>query len=209
MVQKCLINGISKLSFLRYLCTIKYTTMTNYFIIPGYQGSGADHWQTWIESTQPNFHRIQQRDWDNPDIIEWADNIDKAIADYDPESVVLVAHSLGCITVAEWVKRYNRRVKAALLVAPPDVDVIRDKVDSNLVKELPTQRIPFRTTLVASTNDPWMSIERAEYYAHNWGSEFINIGEAGHINSLSGYGEWYEGLEILSRLNQPKANFRE
>lgn len=183
--------------------------MTNYFIIPGYQGSGADHWQTWIESTQPNFHRIQQRDWDNPDIIEWADNIDKAIADYDPESVVLVAHSLGCITVAEWVKRYNRPVKAALLVAPPDVDVIRDKIDNNLVKDLPTQRIPFRTTLVASTNDPWMSIERAEYYAHNWGSEFINIGEAGHINSLSGYGEWYEGLEILSRLNQPKANFRE
>lgn len=51
--------------------------MTNYFIIPGYQGSGADHWQTWIETTQPNFHRIQQRDWEHPDISEWADNIDK------------------------------------------------------------------------------------------------------------------------------------
>lgn len=182
--------------------------MTNYFIIPGYQGSGADHWQTWIETTQPNFHRIQQRDWEHPDISEWADNIDKAIAGYDPESVVLVAHSLGCLTVAEWVKRYNRPVKAALLVAPPDVDVIREKADNILIKETPTQRIPFRTTLVASTNDPWISIERAEYYAQNWGSEFINIGEAGHINSLSGYGEWQQGLEILSRLDQPKADVR-
>jgi len=174
--------------------------MTNYFIIPGYQGSGADHWQTWIETTQPNFQRIQQRDWDNPDIEEWAENIDKAIADYDPESVVLVAHSLGCLTVAEWVKRYNRHVKAALLVAPPDVDVIKQKMDNSIVNEIPTQRIPFRTTLVASTNDPWMSIERAEYYAQNWGSEFINIGEAGHINNLSGFGEWAEGLEILKKL---------
>ena len=66
--------------------------MTHYFIIPGYQGSGPDHWQTWIEKTQGNFHRIQQKDWDNPNITEWAENIDKAIAEYDPESVVLVAH---------------------------------------------------------------------------------------------------------------------
>jgi uncharacterized protein len=174
--------------------------MTNYFIIPGYQGSGADHWQTWIETTQPNFHRIQQRDWDNPDIHEWADNIDKAIEGYDPESVVLVAHSLGCLTVAEWVKRYNRTVKAALLVAPPDAEVIRKKVNENIIDEDPTQRIPFRTTLVASTNDPWITIERAEYYAQNWGSEFVNIGDAGHINSLSGYGEWEQGLEILKKL---------
>ena len=178
----------------------KLKRMIHYFIIPGYQGSGADHWQTWIETTQPNFHRIQQRDWDNPNLVEWAENIDKAIADYDPDSVVLVAHSLGCLTVAEWVKRYNRRVKAALLVAPPDVEVIRRKVDNQLIDETPTQRIPFPTTLVASTNDPWITIERAEYYAQNWGSEFINIGAAGHINNLSGYGEWEEGLEILKRL---------
>jgi len=174
--------------------------MTNYFTIPGYQGSGPNHWQTWIETTPLNFHRIEQRDWEHPNITEWAENIDRAIAGYDPESVVLVAHSLGCLTVAEWVKRYNRQVKAALLVAPPDVDVICEKLDNNLIKGTPTHKFPFRTTLVASTNDPWMSIERAEYYAKNWGSEFINIGEAGHINSLSGYGEWEQGLDILSKL---------
>jgi len=174
--------------------------MTNYFIIPGYKGSGPDHWQTWIENTQTNFQRIHQKDWDHPNIHEWAENIDKAIAWYDPESVVLVAHSLGCLTVAEWVKRYNRKIKAALLVAPPDTDVIRKKVDGSLFEESPTHSIPFRTTLVASTNDPWISIEKAEFYARNWGSEFINIGEAGHINNLSGYGEWEEGLEILRKL---------
>jgi uncharacterized protein len=174
--------------------------MTHYFIIPGYQGSGPDHWQTWIESKQPNFHRIQQKDWENPDLTEWADNIDKTIANYDPEEVVLVAHSLGCHTVAEWVKRYSKKVKAALLVAPPDADIIRKKVNENLLSETPTHHIPFRTALVASSNDPWISIEKAENYAKKWGSEFINIGDAGHINNLSGYGEWEQGYEILKRL---------
>lgn len=174
--------------------------MTHYFIIPGYQGSGPDHWQTWIESKQPNFHRINQKDWNNPDITEWVNNIDKAIADYDPESVVLVAHSLGCLTVAEWVKRYNRRVKAALLVAPPDAEIVKQRISNQLIGEDPVVQFPFRTTLVASTNDPWISIDKASFYAKSWGSEFVNIGDAGHINTLSGYGEWEQGYELLKRL---------
>ncbi len=178
-----------------------FTLMIHYFIIPGYQGSGPDHWQTWIESKSANFHRIEQKDWNNPNIDEWSATIDQAIAEYDPQSVILVAHSLGCHTVAEWVKRYNRNVKAALLVAPPDAEIIRKKLNENLLPDTPTQHIPFRTTLIASSNDPWISIEKAQTYAHNWGSEFINIGDAGHINSLSGYGEWEQGYEMLKQLS--------
>jgi len=174
--------------------------MTNYFIIPGYGGSGPEHWQTYFEKSQTNFQRINQKDWDHPNIDEWAETVDKALEGYDPESVILVAHSLGCLTVAEWVKRYNRKIKAALLVAPPDTDIINQNVQEKLFEETPTQRIPFPTTLVASTNDPWASIEKAEFYAQQWGSEFINIGAAGHINAQSGLGEWKQGLEILSKL---------
>ncbi|MDD3078489.1 MAG: alpha/beta fold hydrolase [Paludibacter sp.] len=174
--------------------------MNNYFIIPGYQGSGPDHWQTWIEKTQPNFQRVQQRDWDCPNVDEWVANVEKAIEGYDPDTVVLVAHSLGCLTVAEWVKRYNRRVKAALLVAPPDDELIRRRVNENIVSEAPVHKLPFRSTLVASTNDPWISIEKAKFYADKWGSEFVNIGDAGHINGLSGFGAWEQGLEILKQL---------
>ena len=174
--------------------------MTNYFIVPGYGGSGADHWQTQFERTQPGFQRIQQNDWDNPDIREWAENIDKAIAGYDPESVVLVAHSLGCLTVAEWAKHYHRKIKAAMLVAPPDADLVQQKVDKKLFEESPFHQILFPTVLVASTNDPWTTIEKSRLYAEKWGSEFINIGEAGHINNLSGFGKWDEGLAILKTL---------
>ena len=160
--------------------------MTHYFIIPGYQGSGPDHWQTWIENKQPNFHRIHQKDWNNPNLTEWAATIDKSIADYNPEEVVLVAHSLGCLTVAEWVKNYNRRVKAALLVAPPDAEIVKQKISDKLINDEPVVQFPFRTTLVASSNDPWISLDKASFYAKSWGSEFVNIGEAGHINTRGG-----------------------
>jgi predicted alpha/beta hydrolase family esterase len=40
-------------------------------------------------------------------------------------------------------------------------------------------------------------LERARQFAEVWGSEFVNIGAAGHINTASGYGEWPEGLALL------------
>jgi hypothetical protein len=174
--------------------------MTNYFIIPGYQGSGENHWQTYFENTQSNFQRINQKDWENPDISEWIENIDNVIEGYDPSSVVLVAHSLGCLTVAEWSKKYKRDIKGALLVAPPDAELLQSKLQRKLFEQIPNEKINTKSIVVASSNDHWASIDLAKFYAENWGSEFINIGNAGHINNLSGFGEWEQGLEILKKL---------
>ena len=87
-----------------------------------------------------------------------------------------------------------------MLVAPPDTAILKEKVDKNLFAESPIAKMPFPTTLVASINDPWASIEKAEFYSQQWGSDFINIGAAGHINADSGLGKWEQGLEILNRL---------
>lgn len=178
----------------------RYTLMTNYLIVPGLGGSGPGHWQTYFESTGDNFRRIIQKDWDAPDINEWVETIDTAISQYDPDTVVLVGHSLGCPTIAIWASHTNKKIKGALLVAPPDIEAFREKSQITLFKSLPTDKINFPTIVVASTNDHWSGIQKAEFYALQWGSEFINIGEAGHINDLSGYGKWEEGLKILHRL---------
>jgi predicted alpha/beta hydrolase family esterase len=79
--------------------------------------------------------------------------------------------------------------------------LLQNKFRITLFDQISTKRINFQTLLVGSTNDQWASIERAEYYAAKWGSKFINIGAAGHINDLSGFGEWKEGLEILYSLS--------
>ena len=174
--------------------------MTNYFIIPGLGGSGPDHWQTYFETTGANFKRIVQKDWDAPNIKEWVETIDNAIATYDPETVVLVGHSLGCPTIAQWAAQSHKKIKGALLVAPPDIEAIQKKFQIELFRELPTAKINFPTIVVASTNDQWDQDQQAALYAKNWGSRFVSIGDAGHINDLSGHGKWEQGLKILQLL---------
>jgi predicted alpha/beta hydrolase family esterase len=43
-------------------------------------------------------------------------------------------------------------------------------------------------------------LDRAQGFAEAWGSEFVNIGAAGHINTASGLGDWPQGFELLQRL---------
>ena len=174
--------------------------MTHYFIIPGLGNSGPDHWQTHFEKSAGNFQRINQQEWDAPSSQDWIETIEQAIAGYDLSTVVLVGHSLGCTAIANWAKYYQKQIKGALMVAPSDLEAPRYTFPTVGFDHVPLDKINFKTIVVASTNDEWVTLARAMFFADKWGSEFINIGDAGHINAISGYGEWLEGLEILKRL---------
>lgn len=175
--------------------------MTNYFIVPGLGNSGPEHWQTFFEKSGSNFQRINQREWDAPTCEDWISTIDKALSGYDLSTVVLIGHSLGCSTIAHWAVKYQRQIKGALLVAPSDLESPQYTFPSTGFAPIPLRKINFRTIVVASADDVWVSLDRASFFAEQWGSEFINIGNAGHINVAGGYTNWEEGLEILKRLN--------
>jgi predicted alpha/beta hydrolase family esterase len=64
------------------------------------------------------------------------------------------------------------------------------------------QPLPFRSTVVVSTNDAIGSAEHAERLARGWGSRIVNIGERGHINSDSNLGAWPDGFELLEQLRR-------
>lgn len=174
--------------------------MTNYFIIPGLGNSGPDHWQTHFEHSGNNFHRINQQEWDAPASKDWIEKIESTLINYDLSTVVLIGHSLGCAAIANWANAYKKTIKGALLVAPSDLEAPRYNFPTIGFDHVPLTKINFKTIVVASNNDEWVSLERAALFADHWGSEFINIGDAGHINAVSGYGKWPEGLEILKRL---------
>lgn len=175
--------------------------MTYYFIIPGLGNSGPDHWQTHFEKSGDHFIRINQHEWDLPASKDWIETIDLTISDYNLADVILIGHSLGCIAIANWAKQYHKKIKGALLVAPSDLEAPRYTFDTVGFDQIPLDKINFKTIVVASSNDEWVTLERARFFAENWGSEFINIGNAGHINADAGFGEWPEGLEILKKLN--------
>jgi predicted alpha/beta hydrolase family esterase len=174
---------------------------TQVFIVPGLGSSGPEHWQTYFERAQPEFIRIEQREWDVPDRAEWVARLEAALDGYDLSQVVLVAHSLGCVTIAHWAEKYGHRIKGALLVAPSDVETAHYAAfPTTGFAPMPLARLPFPSKVVFSQNDEWVTPARARQFAEAWGSELVDIGAAGHINAGSGYGAWPSGLELLREM---------
>ena len=175
--------------------------MTNYLIVPGLGNSGPEHWQTYFQNSGDNFYRIEQEEWDSPTCEKWIETIDKKVSEFDISSVVLIGHSLGCSAIAHWAKKYKRQIKGALLVAPSDPEATHYNFPATGFAPIPLDMINFKTIVVASEDDVWVSLKRAIFFADTWGSEFINIGNAGHINVASGHTNWEEGMKILRTID--------
>ena len=176
-------------------------------IVPGWSSSGPDHWQSRWERNFKTARRIEQEDWIRPSRDQWVARIIEAVAQ-SVRPVVLIAHSLGTVAVAHAGPKLARLpappVGGAFLVAPADVDnaqswPITQGVTFGASQEtgftpLPTNPLPFPSIVVASSNDPYCSLDRARVIAQGWGSTLIEGGEVGHINVASGHGPWPDGL---------------
>jgi len=165
-------------------------------IVPGWRNSGPGHWQTLWAARLPGAVRVEQDDWLWPKRQPWVERLSETVL-AQPGPVVLVAHSLGCITTAHLPDAVARRVRGALLVAPADPE--RRGVLADFAP-VPYQRLPYRSVLVASDNDPFCPVRLAGAYARAWGSEFVRVPQAGHINVESGHGDWPLGLALLQSL---------
>ncbi len=174
--------------------------MIHYLTVPGLGNSGPEHWQTYFEKSGSNFYRINQQEWDAPECQPWIETIDEKVRQFDPATVVLIGHSLGCCAIVHWAAKYNRKIKGALLVAPSDPEAPQYTFPAKGFAPIPLNKLSFKTIVVASANDVWVSLERAQFFADSWGSEFVNLGNAGHINVSSGHTNWQEGLKILKKL---------
>jgi predicted alpha/beta hydrolase family esterase len=172
----------------------------NILVLPGWQNSDPGHWQSLWETTH-GYQRVEQHDWMQPLRGDWIARLEEVILDCD-QPVVLVAHSLGCILTAAWAahSRNTHRVKAALLVAPPDVD--REEVRQLLTSwaPVPMKPLPFPSVLLASSRDPYCRPDRAREFAAAWGSDFTDVGPLGHLNADSGLGDWPEAHARLEGL---------
>nr|WP_145549679.1 alpha/beta hydrolase [Variovorax boronicumulans] len=172
--------------------------------LPGWQSSGPDHWQTLWEQRYGD-RRVEQHDWLRPLRGDWLARLDEVLLELPADQpVVLAAHSLGCIQVAAWAdhSRLTARVRGALLAAPGDVE--REDLRVLLPGWAPIvrRRLPFRTVLLGSRNDPFCSEERARTMAEDWGSSYHDMGAGGHLNAESGLGDWPVARALLEELKK-------
>jgi predicted alpha/beta hydrolase family esterase len=172
--------------------------MTPVLILPGIGGSDPEHWQSRWEVLEPSHRRIEMPDWNRPELEEWLRVLDAAVKQA-PAAPVIVAHSLGCLAVVHWASR-GGWARAAMLVAVPDPAGLEFPALARSFGQLPLRPLPFSTRVVASRNDSYASFEFAANCARAWGSELSDIGNAGHINSESGLGDWPAGQQLLAGL---------
>ena len=171
--------------------------MPRIIIVPGWRDSGPGHWQSLWADALPNTVRVQQDDWITPSRSAWVASITRTILS-QTGPVVIAAHSLGCIACMHLPPEAAERIQGALLVAPADPErrgVLADFAPA------PYQALPYRSILVASSNDPNCPVRTAGAYARAWGSEFVRLQNAGHINLEAGFGPWPLGLALLQSLS--------
>lgn len=178
-------------------------------LLPGWTGSGPDHWQTRWERKLSTARRVEQHDWERPILNAWVARLAEAVEEAT-RPVVLIAHSLGINTVAAAADLIDEKVAGAYLVAP--VDKITDEladIDPAFF-DIPLRALTFPSVLIGSTSDPYCSIERAKELAAIFGSEFVDAGNSGHLNTASGHGPWPDGLlrfaAFMAKLKAPTRN---
>ncbi|HEX5805256.1 MAG TPA: alpha/beta hydrolase [Macromonas sp.] len=166
-------------------------------VLPGWHSSGPAHWQSRWESLH-GYRRVDQHDWTTPRRGDWLARLDEVVLGTDGP-VLLVAHSLGCVLLAAWAKFscQRDRVQGALLVAPADTEQDALRVQLPGWAPLVREPLPFDSVVVASSNDPFCTLARAQSLAHGWGSRFLDAGPLGHLNADSGLGDWPEGHALL------------
>jgi serine hydrolase len=174
-----------------------------FLILHGWQGSGPEHWQTWLAGRlRAAGHHVQYPqlpECDTPCPDRWGialrSELGRLAARREDERVV-VAHSLGCVL---WLREAanvapSRRVDRVVLVAPP----CPGSAVPELARFYPTEtdreavaRAAGRTRLVCSDGDPYCPGEGA---ASRWGEPLDVpvdlLPGAGHINVEAGFGPW-------------------
>ena len=175
-------------------------------IVYGYDGSGAGHWQRWLE-TELRHRGVPVSFPDLPDPTAprkdiWVSALAEVVASARGAAVTFVCHSLGCWAVDHLLAAGGGRgACAALLVAPPSPYLLFEPVESFLPP--PRRReawapLAARTLVVGSDNDDFATVEEFEETARAIGARCHIIPGAGHINVAAGYGPWPFALEWLN-----------
>jgi uncharacterized protein len=188
-------------------------TAPTVLVVPGLRDHVDAHWQTLLLAQRPAYRSVPPMGRTDLDCARRIDAIERA-AQAINGPLVIVAHSGGCIMVAHWAKQTQRPVLGALLATPPDFESPMpegyptiEQLDCGGWLPVPRARLPFRSIVALSRNDPLGQPQRVAKLAADWGSEVADLGEVGHLNPASGYGAWPAALDFIARLsNTPVAH---
>ena len=179
-------------------------------IVQGLRDHVDQHWQTLLAAKLPRVRTVPPMGRDSLDCAARVDAIDRELMAIGGP-VIIVAHSGGVIMLAHWAAtphRSRKLIRGALLAAPPDFEMpmpegyptMRTLAASGWLP-VPRKPLPFPSIVAASRNDPLGRFERVSGLARDWGSSLVDLGEVGHLNPASGYGEWPQAEQFIRELS--------
>jgi serine hydrolase len=186
--------------------------LSTVLIVPGLRDRTDKHWQpllgTKLMWSRP-VRSVAPGGRENLDLAGRVEAIQDALESIEGR-VTIVAHSAGVLMLAHWAQLYRRAdVVGALLATPADLETPMPEGYPTLAAlqkhgwlPMPRTRLPFPSIVAASNNDPLASLPRVEKLARDWGSELVRLGDVGHLNPASGFGEWPLAEELIARLDR-------
>jgi predicted alpha/beta hydrolase family esterase len=181
--------------------------MPTVLMVPGLRDQVAEHWQTLLAARLPRVRTVPPMGRDNLDCAARVAALEHEVGRIGGP-VILVAHSGGVITVAHWARKQRRPIRGALLATPPDFEQpmpegypTMDLLRAGGWLPVPREPLRFQSIVAASRNDPLARFERVAELARAWGSRFADIGDAGHLNPASGFGEWAQAQSFIQEFS--------
>ncbi len=168
-------------------------------ILHGWQGSGPDHWQTWLAhrladtGIDVRYPVLPEPDAPRPE--DWDAALDAELGRLDPRvERVVVCHSLACVA---WLRRGRGAdgpaAERVLLVAPPSPDTDIPEVAVFFPVDLDPGAVKSaagHTRLVCADDDPYCPEGAAARFGEALAVPVDLIPGGGHLNPDAGYGPW-------------------
>jgi len=162
-------------------------------LLHGWGGSDFPHWQSWLAGEiakdygTVNFLKFENYDFPNKD--DWKNQLIKEIESFNPS--IVICHSVANIL---WFHLCNevelKQIKRLFLVAPPSMNCDIEELKSFYPCEIPKNLYADESKIIASTNDPYTSLQELKSLQKELNISLEILQDAGHINTDSGFGKW-------------------
>ena len=195
--------------------------MARVLIIHGWTNKRpVGHWQRRLAAALRSQGHVvsypQLPNTDNPQLEDWLEVVDAELAQLaevsgrENEELIVVAHSLGCVTWMHVALRENQPEIASrlLLVAPPERAPISpvpsflvNQDDATLAEAL--LKSTRSVVLVGSDSDPWQPSGIQAGVGDKLGLGAVIVHGAKHFSTLDGFSQW-QG--VIDWVNDPTAD---
>ena len=115
------------------------------------------------------------------------------------ETSTIITHSLGSIFIVKFLKEHNLKIKKLITVAGFNNITYEDKHLYNSFYLDNTDKISVAedAICICSTNDKYVSLDKALSFAKMLGGKVIKYDNTGHFSSNDGYQEFRDILKYL------------